>query len=192
MSREPQGRAAPILYRRQPVGLVPGNSFRAPGLQLSSSCSLISQNKRHGPELGADRGGFQSARHGVNIPAMWSLRFRRLVACPVILFLALFWIEAAVADVHETGEPQAMPGEQVVHPAGPHASLPSGSHQHSTPPDDGHTAHVCHCTHAHATGWLSPPAAVRLSLSQGVDVRVRTPAYIPTPESQPQHRPPIV
>ena len=122
---------------------------------------------------------------------MWSLRLRQLIAGPVIFSLALFWLEVAVADVHDEVNPQTTLSPPGTLPVSPNATLSPESHQHSAPTDDGHPTHVCHCSHAHSTGWVSPSLEVAQSPSHKVPVRLLALAHIPTPELQPQDRPPI-
>jgi hypothetical protein len=120
--------------------------------------------------------------------AMPSLRLRQLMAGPVIFFFALFWIEAAVANVHDEDAPQATLSEQgSMHDA----SRTPGSQRPSSPNDDGHPLHACHCNHAHSTAWVSLPFEVAFSPAHRVPPCSGASAHTPTPEQQPLDRPPI-
>ena len=116
---------------------------------------------------------------------MLPVRLRRLMAGPLIVLLALFWMEVAVADVHEEGESPIALSQHGAPPAGPHHS------QGNAPTKDGHPVHVCHCTHSHITGWVNAVVEVALSPSHKVPLRLQTAGAIPTPDLQGQDRPPI-
>ena len=70
----------------------------------------------------------------------------RLVAAVLALCVALFSLEAAVVDVHDTdGSPPRLISID-------HADWHTGGGHHSDAPGDEHPVHVCHWAHGHTAG----------------------------------------
>ena len=113
---------------------------------------------------------------------------RRFVTTLLLLCFASYGLEAAAADVHEGHGPATQlisdPGSNL----GNHPLRDQGG---PNPTGDGHSFHVCHCTHSHAGVVAIAPVPTAQVHPTG-QLTWHKVAFLPSILRAPPLRPPIV
>lgn len=116
----------------------------------------------------------------------------RSTACLVAFSVALFSLEAAVADVHDgDGSRPAMTATDAGNPPVDPPGV-GGSGHRGAPGDGGHPMHVCHCTHAHTVGSITAGAPVSAAPDRLAPPHRPSSPTLPSRAQVPLVPPPIV